>query len=69
MRKSHLCRGMHLKVTESRMAVMPRPQHSDLISLEALSQVHVTILPLDSATSQDVRLDISVALPANMPIF
>lgn len=41
---------MHLKVTASTTAVIPRPQQSVRISSAFLSHDHDTILPLASAT-------------------
>ena len=49
-RRTNLCRGMHLKVTVSTTAVIPRPQQSARNSSALLSHDHVTILPLASAT-------------------
>ncbi len=46
---------------------MPKPQQSALISLGALSQFQVTILPLARATSQLTREDIRFALAPKAP--
>ena len=54
VRNMNLWRGMHLKVTASTTAVIPKPQHSVRISSEFLSHDHVTILPLASATLSEI---------------